>query len=934
MPFTRRNETVCIRTIASTLLLFALLSNLTPVRGDTVSSAATFNNAAIVYDFDTAPPAGTEVSVAIRPAGSAAAYQPAHPLSPLTGTRYAGSVFSLEPGSQYSVRLSSPAFPGDQFLSVTTRSDSFPTATGTVYHVKPGGDDSDDGLTEPTAFATVARGLSVAQAGDEIRLHDGRYFEGDLSAPRSGTATNPIVVRAAPGATPILDGTDTAFSPSFTSVGSNVYRTPAALAAGSAAYVDGTHLFRYASLTDLQNDKWGVPGFYSDGSHMYVRFPNDDAPGGHTVTVSAHTTGLLIEDQSNIHLLELGFESYGVGPFRRAVYIDGGDENLVSNCTFTNVGVGVALKRAADGNVVQDSYFNETSVGDWSFEAVKTDAEDYETGAVFLYASDQPNEGNVIRRNVIENMYDGGHLYSFDASGPTQNMDFHDNTLRNLVDDGLETDGAGSNVRIYGNHLADFLTGISVAPASGGPTYILRNVLEGWRNSASGAYEGYPIKLNVNSPLDTNWVYLYHNTAYSDEPNVSAFIFKGYSDWYDVISRNNIFAGTEYAMWSWPTGADANHPVDFDYDGLYTTDGVRFIRWAGVNYADLASFFAATGHEGNGISLVPGFVDASGGIFCLAPGSGLIDQGLMIPGVNDGYFGDAPDLGAFEAGGPVGEPRGLLTLAPLLLALRRRRRESPVEKHGAHNCDRNGSRSRNVPPGHPAANEVFARPQGRTNSCLTANRAGGESFPREDAYGGCGEAGLVPDTMDVAAALGGVRAPAGGVAARGAGCGRPARGGGQAGVPGDRHAGLGSGAYRSGGACGAGAGGAGADRPALGRGRGGPVAGPGGPDGERARAGGVRRAVGGRGRAGRRAAAEGRSGAGRVSRAPDAARAAGRADGDRARAGLAGAAGGPAGSAGPRGRAARRRAAEGRADRCRRADGPAGDSRRLRRSRG
>jgi hypothetical protein len=39
--------------------------------------------------------------------------------------------------------------------------------------------------------------------------------------------------------------------------------------------------------------------------------------------------------------------------------------------------------------------------------------------------------------------------------------------------------------------------------------------------------------------------------------------------------------------------------------------------------------------------------------FQLRPGSVAVDAGVQLPNVNDGFTGKAPDLGAFEVGGPV-----------------------------------------------------------------------------------------------------------------------------------------------------------------------------------------------------------------------------------------------------------------------------------------
>ena len=48
-----------------------------------------------------------------------------------------------------------------------------------------------------------------------------------------------------------------------------------------------------------------------------------------------------------------------------------------------------------------------------------------------------------------------------------------------VLDDGMETDGQCSNVRIWGNTFHDVLVGISLAPIYPGPVYALRNRASG-----------------------------------------------------------------------------------------------------------------------------------------------------------------------------------------------------------------------------------------------------------------------------------------------------------------------------------------------------------------------------------------------------------------------------------------------------------------------
>jgi hypothetical protein len=159
-----------------------------------VTLTPTFNNIGIAVDLPSATTAS--VRVFIKNFGASTNdYREQHPLSRLTSTRFAGSVFGLTPAARYDVKLTSSAFASDQSVSATTRSDNFTNATNTTYHVSSiSGNDANNGSSFALAFRTLAHALAVANSGAKILLYDGTYYEGDLSPPRSGTATAPIVI--------------------------------------------------------------------------------------------------------------------------------------------------------------------------------------------------------------------------------------------------------------------------------------------------------------------------------------------------------------------------------------------------------------------------------------------------------------------------------------------------------------------------------------------------------------------------------------------------------------------------------------------------------------------------------------------------------------------------------------------------------------------
>ncbi|MBA4387638.1 MAG: hypothetical protein C0404_06630 [Verrucomicrobia bacterium] len=627
------------------LLIVCLTGSSAPAQADTFSATPTFNNVGVEVTLSSAPTNGTQVRMFIRKAADAVAYREIHPLSRTSSTNFSGSAFWLDSGTAYSIRLESTAFASNQFLAVTTRADTFPAPSGTTYHVATNGNDSNNGLSYATALRTLGAALAKTSAGSTVLMYDGRYYEGDLSVPRSGTATQPIVIRNAPGVRPVLDGTDTNFAPSWVLFDGPhaVYRTPLA-ASPENAYLNGGQLYHYLNLSDLTTNLWNQPGgYYVDSSYMYVRFPGGVAPGSNNaVTIPKWTTGIQIGGMANIQIIGIEFCYYGSTSYHRGIYIDGGDSNLVDQCFFHQVGIGVALKRAACFNTIQNCRFTESPITNWSWHAVKEGGVGYEAGGVAVYSSTEPNVGNVVRYNIFTNMFDGSGIGSDDLSGPTKNLDFHDNVISGCIDDGIEADGVGVNNRIYRNTFDGFLTGISVAPCAIGPTYIFRNTLARWH--AVGEYDGYPFKFNVSSPNNIQWVHLYHNTCYTENQMQEGFLFKNYCNWTNIISRNNIYAGTSYALSSWSTV----NPVDFDYDDLYTSHGTRFISWAGSSYSTLAAFTAARGQELHGCAFEPKFLNRQAGDYRLHWESPLIDRGQVVPGMNDPYIGTAPDIGAFE----------------------------------------------------------------------------------------------------------------------------------------------------------------------------------------------------------------------------------------------------------------------------------------------
>jgi hypothetical protein len=116
---------------------------------------------------------------------------------------------------------------------------------------------------------------------------------------------------------------------------------------------------------------------------------------------------------------------------------------------------------------------------------------------------------------------------------------------------------------------------------------------------------------------------------------------------------NNVFAGTEYARLDSGLAPRADSYA-FDYDCWYTSATDRFFRIDTDAYPDLASYALATGMEQHGVQGEPQFVDPSAVDLRLGAQSPCRAAGVVIPGINDGFAGSVPDMGAYYDDDSIG----------------------------------------------------------------------------------------------------------------------------------------------------------------------------------------------------------------------------------------------------------------------------------------
>jgi hypothetical protein len=298
------------------------------------------------------------------------------------------------------------------------------------------------------------------------------------------------------------------------------------------------------------------------------------------------------------------------------------------------------------------------------------------------------NAGNhVIRYNEITGddrhcFNDGmGGVRNFTSGGfPGPDSDVYGNIVRDCNDDGLEIEGGGRNVRVWGNFIDKTMGGIATATCWTGPLYVFRNVFgrSRWHpypngdsdalfhyeeRPTGGPNRGFFAKVAQDSK-QSGRQYWFHNTMLQPPPAAGRNLTLGArwglhrvggrrekktgTPWgvFDFVSLNNI--------WHVARKADeklVDHFISIEIEN--DSPGNTF------DY-DLYNGAIKGGYQGveeHGIRGVPVYVEGRGpaaadpGQCRLAPGSPGLDGGKRIPNFNDGFKGKAPDIGAHETGG-------------------------------------------------------------------------------------------------------------------------------------------------------------------------------------------------------------------------------------------------------------------------------------------
>jgi hypothetical protein len=559
---------------------------------------------------------------------------------------FAGSILDLEPDTAYEARfaltdpdgVSGPSANATKTITVRTRPEPKPAEGGKVYHVYPVG--YTGAKAEPSftgimcaynyycgAGDTAPGGRPRVKPGDTILVHAGTYayryelyanqttinatttFEGTYYLTADGTAEKPIVIKAAGDGEVIIDGRN-----NF-----NLFNVKAA----DYNYFEG-----------------------------------------------------------------ITFKNTGIAIWAGTQFIAGSKGLTVKRCRFEQVGMGVFTNYSGSSNFyIADSVFlgrNDSKhlIG-WNgqFWEQFNGVEGQEFPPIMksytgirLYGP-----GHVVAYNYVADFHDGvdtemygmpdgSHANEGPAYPPREfwdrrpvSIDIYNNIISNAHDNTIEMDGSMHNIRLMRNVLINSASHpMSTQPSVGGPIYWIRNIVY---HAPGGS-----TRMTAGSP----GVIFYHNTVTTETSAATS----ANSHWRNTLMLGQ---GTAPAIFSVNTATPYSSS---DYNGFRLNPGAKTsFQWnvgppaaagapAPPGYTTLEDYTKATGQDRHSITLdydvfvnvtkldrdpktVQRLYDFKDFDFRLKPGSAAIDRGVVIPNINDGFSGKAPDLGALEAGQPL-----------------------------------------------------------------------------------------------------------------------------------------------------------------------------------------------------------------------------------------------------------------------------------------
>jgi hypothetical protein len=532
---------------------------------------------------------------------------------------------------------------------------------GKVYYVSNGGSDSNNGSTPEAAWRTIDHvNHQTFQPGDSVLFKRGDVWRETLSVTSSGTSVAWITYGAyGTGNKPRLLGSEQALG--WTLVATNIWRSSTNLGnpyKGGYSYaevffegLDGNHRWgkhknydaSFSQLTDEYDWSWNA-------NTLYVYAPANPGARYSAVEVPQRDACIRFPGIDGVNVLPKDYVEYVAFDNLELMYAmqhglyPGYNEIEAHGLRVTNSHIGYIGVRGGSAAYC---------IAAWHSDMLIQNNEIHDCGrrGISLNTYTAYTPGLTIRNVTI----DHNHFYNgFHTTGPDistlagRGHTFTNFTIsHNLIDDS-DRRGEAINAGCYTSSCTSNSIYISSSGNSYSDFYIYNNIVIGSTSRAMLL-------------VDIDRVYVYHNTVYASHPGARPYALVIFNTVSGIDMRNNLIYGTL----PYNDGAnDARCVMDQgassftvrDHNLYYQADPAQPFTGSEQGVGGWDTFMSewdawrtASGFETHSPHPQdPLFVDPATGDFHVRAASPAVDAGVRLPGLNDDYYGAAPDLGALE----------------------------------------------------------------------------------------------------------------------------------------------------------------------------------------------------------------------------------------------------------------------------------------------
>ncbi|WP_419194492.1 dockerin type I domain-containing protein [Novipirellula herctigrandis] len=566
-----------------------------------------------------------------------------------------------------------------------------------VYFVdNTGGSDTNNGLSLGASFGTIQRAANQAQPGDTVQIRGGTYRE-TVTLPRSGSSAAPIVFKPYNNEDVVISGGELVTG--WTQYSGDIWQANVNWDAGGNA--DGNTLFvggvmqqegreysSFASRTSNEGDlldinEWGqIP----QGAVTPTSFTSNDAKGWgddywNGARVRFHTKDWIIEDElitdyasssGKISYADVGTISQkqvqGFFIYDTLKTVDQEGEWFKDGDTL--------YYQAASGQD-PNSLDIEFKLRGYGFDADSRDHIHIE-GITFRGVSIDTDS------NTDSNIYQGNTFYAYDRANVGRfyitgdDNIFRDNEVSHTWISGITINGERNS--LINNYIHDIgYNGTARTIVMSGAEHLFsHNTVSKFARSV---FDGYPSRSEIAYNVFEDGGRLSYDTGVFDSDGGNGN--NSFSIFHHNVFRNTDSRGIMEAFYGNNNNAVIHHNIIYDFQNgsrSFTANGsdfrqvyhntiintsppdglrsdspdpdaiiqTRYNNNLQISLSDMEAL--GVDMRGNHNYSSSDFVNFNGKDFRLAAGSDAIDIGVVLPGVNDGYSGAAPDAGALEFG--------------------------------------------------------------------------------------------------------------------------------------------------------------------------------------------------------------------------------------------------------------------------------------------